>query len=239
MSSTLNSIQVQNKLLAALPQDELEQLLPNLEPVHLEKSEIIYVTGDAVKYSYFPNTGMISLLSTTESGATIEVAMVGQEGVMGIPPVLRINTTPYEAMVQITSEALRIKADSLVKEFDRGGTLQKLILRYTHVLLTQISQSAVCNRFHNIEKRLCRWLLVARDRIDSDYLDLTQEIIAHMLGTPRTGVTMAACALQKQGLISYARGKITILDRTGLEADACECYRIFKEEYDHFISEIR
>lgn len=236
MSSTLNSIEVQNKLLAALPQDELERFLPNLEPVYLEKSEILYVVGDTVQYGYFPNTGMISLLSTTESGATVEVALVGQEGVMGIPPILRINTTPYEAMVQISSEAFRVKADSLVKEFDRGGKLQKLILRYTHVLLTQISQSAVCNRFHTVEKRLCRWLLIARDRVDSDYLDLTQEIIAHMLGTPRTGVTMAACTLQKQGLIRYARGKITILDRAGLEAGSCECYRIFKEEFDRFLT---
>lgn len=234
MPSTLNRAQVQNHLLASLPEDELERFLPNLEPIHLEKGEILNLAGDPARYAYFPNSGMISLLSTTHSGATIEVAMVGREGMVGIPSVLRISTTPYESMIQITSEALKVSSDSLVKEFDRGGTLQKLMLRYTHVLLTQISQSAVCNRFHTVEQRLCRWLLIARDRVDSDFLDLTQEIIAHMLGTPRTGVTMAACALQKQELIRYARGKITILDRAGLETGSCECYQIISEEFERF-----
>lgn len=234
MPSILDRAQVQNRLLAALPREELERILPSLELVHLEKSVILSVGGDAVEYAYFPNSGMVSLLSTTESGSTIEVAMVGYEGIVGIPPLLRMSTTPYESMIQITSDALKVRSAVLVKEFDRGGILQRLILRYTHVLIAQISQSAVCNRFHTVDKRLCRWLLIARDRVDSDYLDLTQEIIAHMLGTPRTGVTMAACVLQKQGLIRYARGKITILDRPGLETASCECYRILKKEFDQF-----
>jgi CRP-like cAMP-binding protein len=234
MPSTITSAQVQNKLLTALPEDQLERFLPYLKPIHLEKSVILNVAGEAVEYAYFPNSGMISLLSTTESGSTIEVAMVGQEGMVGIPLVLLMNTSPYESVIQITSEALQISSALLIQEFKRGDSLQKIVLRYTHVLLTQIAQSAVCNRFHTIEKRLCRWLLIARDRVDSDYLDLTQEIIAHMLGTPRTGITMAARVLQEQGLIRYARGKITILNRPGLEAGSCECYTILKSEFDRF-----
>ena len=234
MPSTPNRAQVQNKLLTALPKDELDRLLPSLELIQLDKSEILNVAGDSVDYAYFPNNGIVSLLSTTASGATIEVAMVGHEGMVGIPLILRMNTSPYESVIQITSEVLKVKSSLLLKEFDRGDKLQRLILRYTHVMLTQLAQSAVCNRFHTVEKRLCRWLLIARDRVDSDCLDLTQEIIAHMLGTPRTGVTMAACVLQKQGLIRYARGKITVLDRAGLEAGSCECYQVIKEDFDRF-----
>jgi len=236
MSSSANYIPQENQLLAGLSDVEFGRLCSRAELVHLEKSKILYTAGDNVKYIYFPNNGMISLLSATETGATIEVAMVGSEGVVGIPVVLKINKMPYEAMIQITTDAVKIRAEALKEEFDRGGRLQELMLRYTHVLLTQVSQSAICNRFHTVEKRLCRWLLIAHDRVKTNTLDLTQEIIAHMLGTPRTGVTMAAVSLQRAGMISYSRGKIEILDRPKMESMACECYRIIKGEVETYIS---
>lgn len=235
MVATANLIHVENRLLAALPREEFDRLRPHMENMHIAQSEIVYQAGDTVRDLYFPNNGMVSLLSMDEAGTTIEVGMVGHEGVVGLPVILRLNTTPYLAMVQIASDVVRIRGNVVKVEFDRGGRLQDLLLRYTHVLITQISQSAVCNRFHTIEKRLCRWLLIARDRVKSDSLNLTQEIIAHMLGTPRTGVTMAAVSLQRAGLISYSRGKIIILDRRRMEANSCECYRIVKKEFDHFL----
>ncbi len=235
MVATANLIRVENRLLAALPPEEFNRLLPHMEVVHMPQSEVVYEMGETIRDLYFPNTGMISLLSMDASGTTIEVGMVGSEGVLGLPVVLRLSTTPYLAMIQITADVVRIKGSVARDEFDRGGRFQDLLLRYTHVLLTQISQSAVCNRFHTIEKRLCRWLLIARDRVKSDSLNLTQEIIAHMLGTPRTGVTMAAVSLQRAGLISYSRGRITILDRKRMEATSCECYHIIKEAFENFI----
>ncbi len=179
---------------------------------------------------------MGSLLAITESGATVEIAMVGNEGMLGLPVVLRSHTTPYRIMIQMPGDAMRIKAEAILAEFKRGGELQDLLLSYTQALITQISQSAVCNRFHTMEKRLCRWLLIAHDRVDGDTFHLTQEIISYMMGAPRTGVTMAAGTLQDAGLIRYKRGKITILDRTGLEESACECYRIVAETLDHFLT---
>jgi CRP-like cAMP-binding protein len=236
VSVTASQVEVENRILANLPEAELERLIPQMEFVHLEKGHVVYMAGDPVRHAYFPNSGMVSLLSTTEEGATIEVAMIGDEGVIGIPIVLRMPTIPYEAMIQITVDAVKIRADVLREEFDRGGQLQERTLRYMHTLLSQISQSAVCNRFHTVEKRLCRWLLVAQDRVKSDQLDLTQEIISHMLGTPRTGVTMAACALQRTGVITYSRGRINILDRPKLERMSCECYRIAKESVDDYLN---
>ena len=215
-----------NRLLSALPREEYERLLPHLEPVRLHKGRIIYEAGDTAHSAFFVNGGMISLLSTTEQGEVIEVAMVGSEGVTGIPIVLRVNRMPYRAMVQLPVDALRIKAPVLRQEFDRGGRFQHLLLCYTHALFTQVAQSAVCNRFHSVGERLCRWLLVSRERVGSDSFDLTQEFIAHMLGMPRSGVSAAAGALQKAGLIGYSRGRITILDREGLEEASCECYGV-------------
>ncbi|MGB9181616.1 MAG: Crp/Fnr family transcriptional regulator [Pyrinomonadaceae bacterium] len=238
MNKLAEQIPVLNRLLSSLPQTEYEHLLPNLEQVHLPKGKILYHAGDMVGHGYFINNGMISLLSMTEDGSTVEVAMVGNEGAVGLPVILRNNKTPYQIMVQIpVQSALRIKSGALRNEFDRGGKFQDLMLRYTHVLFTQISQSAVCNRFHNAEKRLGRWLLITNDLVKEDTFLLTHEIIGHMLGTPRTGVTMAAGALQREGLIRYARGKITILDRPGLESVACECYQVIKEGFDHFLEE--
>jgi CRP-like cAMP-binding protein len=235
MSLTASHVEVENRILANLPSEELERLTPHMELIHLEKGYVLHTAGDSVQHAYFPNCGMVSLLSTTEKGATIEVAMIGDEGLVGIPIVLRTRTMPYEAMIQITAEAVKVRADVLRVEFDRGGQLQERILRYMSTLLSQISQSAVCNRFHTVETRLCRWLLVAQDRVKSDQLDLTQEIISHMLGTPRTGVTMAACALQRTGAITYSRGKIHILDRAKLERMSCECYHIVKESVDNYL----
>lgn len=234
MAVTANRESVQNRLLKALPRDQFERLLPHMELVRMTQSKVLYEAGDTVHNLYFPNTGMISLLSMNGDGTTIEVGMVGDEGAVGIPVVLRIDTTPYGAMVQLPCEAVKIKGEIVKAEFDQRGRLDELLLRYTHVLLTQISQSVVCNRFHTIEKRLCRWLLVARDRVNTDTLHLTQEIIAHMLGTSRTGVTTAAGALQRAGFIRYSRGRIVMLDREGMEDFSCECYQITKDEFDRF-----
>lgn len=231
---------IENQLLAVLPSEELERLKSQAEVVSLKKGDIICNAGDSVHHAYFINDGMLSLLSSTQSGSVIEVGMVGSEGMVGIPIVLGINTSPYEIMVQIeVSNALRVKAGQLMNEFNRGGRLHGVLLRYTHLVLTQVSQSAVCNRFHQTEERLARWLLVARDRARSDTFMLTHEIISHMLGTPRTGVTMAARILQQRGLITYSRGKITVLNRGGLENFSCECYEVIKDEFEQFLASER
>jgi CRP-like cAMP-binding protein len=234
MAVTANRVSVENRLLRSLSEDQLKRMLPHMQVMHLPQSKILYEAGATVNNLYFPNNGMISLLSMNGDGTTIEVGMVGNEGVVGIPIVLRINTTPYGAMVQLPSEVIKIKGEIIKAEFERRGRFEELLLRYTHVLLTQISQSVVCNRFHTIEKRLCRWLLVAHDRVKSDNLRLTQEIIAHMLGISRTGVTTAAGALQKAGFIRYSRGQIVLLDRKAMEAFSCECYQIVNEEFKRY-----
>lgn len=221
---------ISNRLLAALPREEYERLLPHLEPVHLKKGATVYDAGDTVRHAYFIKSGMISLLSVTERGETIEVAVVGNEGMIGVPVVLRMSVTPYQSVVQLPGDGLRVRADVLRGEFKQDGQLQELMLKYTHALLTQITQSVVCNRFHSIEQRLCRWLLATGDRAKSESFELTQEFIAQMLGTPRTGVTMAAGPLQDAGIIRYRRGKITILNRQRLERAACECYGIIRSE---------
>ncbi len=206
-----------------------------MEVIRLAQSKILYDAGATVHNLYFPNKGMISLLSMNSDGTTIEVGMVGDEGAVGLPVILEIDTTPYGAMVQLPAEVVKIKGSVIKAEFNRGGRLNRLLLRYTHVLLTQIAQSVVCNRFHTIEKRLCRWLLIARDRVKANNLHLTQEIIAHMLGISRTGVTMAAVSLQRAGLIRYSRGRIEILNARAMESTACECYQIVREEFERYI----
>lgn len=236
MTATANPYAVKNRLLAALPHEEYQRLQPHLEFVHLSKRRALYEAGDLIRHAYFLNSGMGSLLGLTQGGATVEIAMVGNEGMLGLPLVLRARSTPYRTMVQIPGDALRIKADVIRAEFKRGDKLQHLLLSYTHALITQISQSAVCNRFHTMEKRLCRWLLIAHDRVDGDTFHLTQEIISYMMGTPRTGVTMAAGVLQEAGFIRYKRAKITIIDRSGLEQAACECYRIVAENLRYFLT---
>ena len=232
-TSSILHLASENRILSALPRNEYERLLPHLERVHLPQSKIIYESGDIIRYAYFPLSGMISLLSTTEDGETLEVSMVGNEGVVGVPLAWKARNLPYRVMVQLTSDAMRVNAPALLTELRRAGKLEELMLMYAHSTLVHISQSAVCGRFHTVEKRLCRWLLVARDRAKSNNIQLTQEIISHMLGTPRTVVTTAACNLQDAGLIRYRRGKITILNPQGLEKSACECYKVVKKELSY------
>jgi CRP-like cAMP-binding protein len=229
----VKQVGIGNKILAALSQEEFSRIFPHLEIVCLEKGELVYLTGDKISHAYFPINGLFSLLSTTETGSTLEVAMVGNEGIVGLPTILRKDLIPYEVIARITTEAFKIKSEALQEEFDKGQALQDGLLRYLNVLITQISQSNICNRFHTLEQALSRWLLIVQDRLNSDTLDFTQETISHALG-PRTGVTMAAGALQKAGLISYSRGKIAILDRPSLEAKSCECYRVVHDELDNF-----
>jgi CRP-like cAMP-binding protein len=224
-----------NRILDSLPHEEFVRLLPHLELVVLEKGEIVYITGDDIQFAYFPINGLLSLVSTTETGSTIEVAMVSSEGAVGLPVILGKNNVPYEVTVQFPTSALKIRAKALQEEFDRGQKLQDFVLRYLNVLFAQISQSIICNRFHSLDATLSRWLLTVQDRINSDHLDLTQETISNTLGVPRTAVTTAAGALQKAGIIRYSRGKISILDRAGLEKKSCECYRIIRSEFAHFL----
>jgi CRP-like cAMP-binding protein len=218
-----------NLLLEALSPAEEARLRPHLERVALPKGKTLYEIGDRVSHAYFITGGMASLLSMTEEGETAQVAMIGSEGVVGVPVILKIQTSPYGIQVQIAGTAVRLKAEVLDAEFLRGGGLQDSLLRYLHALLTQITQSAICNRFHSVEQRLCRWLLVACDSVKGESIELTQAALADMVGAQRTGVTMTAAALQRRGLISYRRGRIRILDRRAMELASCECYRIIRE----------
>jgi len=224
-----------NGLLSALPSAEYERLSPHLELVRLTPGKILCNVGDIVRHAYFPKDGMVSLISMTEDGRTIEVAMIGNEGMTGIPIILRSNVAPYQVMVQLAGNALRIRAGALREEFNQAGKLQDLLLRYTHSLLIQVAQSTACNRFHTVEERLCRWLLVSHDHVQTDTIQLTQEFLSYMLGVPRTSVTMIAVALQKEGLIRYNRGRIMILNRRSLESAACECYRRVREGSSNFL----
>ena len=227
---------MRNKILGALPREELAHLLPHLEEVRLEKGETVYLTGDNIKHAYFPKNGLLSLVFTTETGSTVEVASVASEGVVGLPVILKNHVIPYEVTVQFPAEAWKITAKRLQEEFDKGKTLHEYVLRYLNVLIAQICQSSICNRFHPLNKSLSRWLLTVQDRVDSDNLNLTHETISHSLGVPRTAVTGAAGDLQKEGIIRYMRGNIAILDRARLEEKSCECYRIIRDELDHFLS---
>jgi CRP-like cAMP-binding protein len=225
-----------NLILAALSKEEYERLQPFLEFVRLARGRNLYIAGGMIRHVYFLVGGMASLLSVTEEGKAIEVGMIGSEGMVGIPVVLGSATSPYEVGVQLPGNALRIRADKLMTEFSRGGRLHDLLLRYAHTILTQISQSACCNRFHTVEERLCRWLLVSHDRTHSGTLHLTQEFLSQMIGVPRTSVTTVAGKLQRAGLIRYSRGKILIINKPGLETASCECYRIVQNDIREFIA---
>ncbi len=227
---------VKNRILASLPKQEYGRLLPHLKPVFLAQNQVLWNVGDSIIHAFFPLSGMLSLISLTEDGSSIEVGMIGDEGLAGISAILRIKTAPYRIAVQIPGAALRVNVDRLQQEFNRGGRLQDLLLRYMHTLLTQVSQSASCNRFHTTEERLCRWLLTARDRSGTDTLHLTQEFLAQMIGVPRTSVTAIASRIQRAGLIRYSRGSIRILDRGGLENFSCECYRLISEEFGRYLA---
>ncbi|HEV7395278.1 MAG TPA: Crp/Fnr family transcriptional regulator [Pyrinomonadaceae bacterium] len=230
------SVPADNRLLAALPRAEYERLMPYLERVHLPRGKVLFEAGDRIRHAHFPMSGVISLLGMTEDAETVEVAMVGTEGMLGIPIILRVGITLHRSMVHIPADALRIGSDALETEFNRNGKLQDLLLRFTHSLIAQVSQSAICNRFHTVDARLGRWLLVIYDRVEMETFYLTQDFIAQMLGTPRTVVTVAANKLQDAGFIRYRRGKITILNRQGLESVACECYGILTTELGGFMA---
>jgi CRP-like cAMP-binding protein len=219
-----------NRLLALLPATDFERLRPHLSPVALTAGEAIYDSGRPADWIYFPTTAVVSFVHTTESGATTQVGLVGNEGVLGLAVLLGARSLPDGAIVQIAGEALRCRGELVAGEFWRGGAFQHLLLRYLQALMTQISQTAVCNQMHTVEQRLCRWLLLCLDRAESNELTMTQEFLAGMLGDRRESVTLAAGTLQSRGLIQYARGRVVVLDRAGLEARACECYEVVRTE---------
>jgi len=224
-----------NQLLACLPPAEWQRISPLLEPVDLPLGHVLYESGSAIGYVYFPINAIVSLLYVLEDGASAEIAVVGREGVVGIALFMGGDTTPSRAVVQSAGKGYRMRAADIKEEFNRSGPVLHVLLRYTQALITQTAQTAVCNRHHSLDQQLCRWLLLSLDRLDSSELVMTQELIANMLGVRREGVTEAALKLQKQGLIKYARGHISVLDRPGLEERACECYAVVKKEYDRLL----
>ena len=226
----------QNHLLAALPEADYERLLPQPDLVGLPLGWAVYESGSAQGYEYFPTNSIVSLLYVMEDGSPAEIAVVGNEGVVGISLFMGGESTPSRAVVQSAGYAYRLTGSLLKGEFERGGPLQHLLLRYTQALITQMAQTAVCNRHHAVEQQLCRWLLLSLDRLPSNEITMTQELIANMLGVRREGVTEAAGHLQAAGLIHYSRGKISVLDRLKLEAQVCECYAVVKREYDRLLS---
>jgi CRP-like cAMP-binding protein len=230
-----DQMRFQNHLLAGLPEEDYQRLLPQLEPVALELGQVVYQNAQQLEYLYFPTSAMVSLLYTMADGMTAEVGITGNEGVVGIALFLGGDTAPNQAVVQIKGAALRLGAKTVQAEFKRGEAFQQILLRYTQALITQISQTAICNRLHPVEQRFCRWLLLSHDRVKSDKLEMTQELIATMLGGRRESVTVVAGRLQDKGLIHYARGHITILDRKGLETTVCECYEVVKTEYQRLL----
>jgi CRP-like cAMP-binding protein len=225
-----------NGLLDKLPAEVCARLRPHLQLQELAVGKVLFEAGAPQNHMYFPRTGVISLLYSLESGHTSEIAMVGNEGVVGTAVLVDSQSTPAHAIVQMDGEALCLKAAIVEREFNRGAEFHFIILRYTQVLLAQMAQTAICNRYHTVEKQLCRWLLVCMDRMHSDQLVVTQETIAARLGVRREGVTEAAGRLQQAGLIQYSRGRIRILDRAALEQRSCECYRAVRLEYDRLLS---
>jgi len=224
-----------NHLLAALPEATFEKLLPALEGVKLALGQAVYESGGAQGHVYFPTTSIVSLLYVLADGASAEIAVTGNEGLVGIALFMGGETTPSRAVVQSAGHGYRLKAAAVKKQFESGGALQHLLLRFTQALITQMTQTAVCNRHHSVDQQLCRWLLLTLDRLHGADLVMTQELIANMLGVRREGVTEAAGHLQAAGLIRYARGKITVIDRSGLEARCCECYQVVKTEFDRLL----
>ncbi len=237
MSST--HVPQQNHLLAALLPEELARLAPHLELVPLLLGDVLYESGAKLQYVYFPTTAIISLHYLLENGGSSEIAGVGNEGVLGISLFMGGNSTPSRAVVQTGGHGYRLPAAFLLEEFNRAGHAMRLLLRYTQALLTQMSQTAVCNRHHSVEQQLCRWLLLTLDRLGRNELTMTQELISNMLGVRREGVTEAAGRLQGYGYISYRRGHITVLDRQGLEKGVCECYAVVKKEFARLLSDNR
>jgi CRP-like cAMP-binding protein len=224
-----------NHLLAALPRDSSQRWMAQLESIDLPLGSVLYESGGELSHVYFPTTAIISLLYVMEDGASAEIAVVGNEGIVGISLFMGGQSTPSRAVVQSAGKGFRLSAPLMKAEFDRAGFVLHLFLRYTQALITQMAQTAVCNRHHTLDQQLCRWLLLSLDRLQSNQLVMTQELIANMLGVRREGVTESALKLQSAGLIRYARGQITVLDRTGLEKRSCECYAVVKKEYDRLL----
>ena len=226
-----------NRLLAALPLADLQRWQPQLETVEMPLGKVLYESGRTLSHVYFPTTAIVSLLYVLEDGASAEIAVVGNEGVVGIALFMGGESTPSRAVVQSAGQGLRLNARTVKQEFELAGPVMHLLLRYTQALITQMAQTAVCNRHHSLDEQLCRWLLLSLDRLQGTQLVMTQELIANMLGVRREGVTEAALKLQKAGLIRYARGHITVIDRDGLERRTCECYGVVKKEYDRLLPE--
>jgi CRP-like cAMP-binding protein len=225
----------ENHLLAALPEVEWRRWQPQLELVEMPLGQVLYEAGDTLSHVYFPTTAIVSLLYVMENGASAEIAVVGNEGIIGISLFMGGESTSSRAVVQSAGHGYRLKAQALKDEFKQTGPVLHLLLRYTQALITQMAQTAVCNRHHSLDQQLCRWLLLSLDRLRGNELVMTQELIANMLGVRREGVTEAALKLQADGLIRYVRGRITVLDRHGLEARTCECYAVVKKEYDRLL----
>jgi CRP-like cAMP-binding protein len=229
----------QNHLLAALPTAEFERLAAHLELVPMPLGEMLYEPGGQLRHAYFPTTAIVSLHYVMESGASAESAGVGNEGVVGISLFMGGDTTPSSAVVQTAGHAYRLESHQLMREFNRAGLLQRLLLRYTQALITQMTQAAVCNRHHSLEQQLCRWLLSTLDRIPSGELVMTQELIANLLGVRREGISEAAGKLQHAGFIRYRRGHISVLERDGLETCVCECYAVVRKELSRLLSDVQ
>jgi CRP-like cAMP-binding protein len=225
-----------NQLLASLPDAELQRWLPQLEAVVMPLGQVLYESGTTLSHVYFPTTAIVSLLYVMENGASAEIAVVGNEGLVGVSLFMGGESTPSRAVVQSAGSGYRLKSQVMKNEFNRAGPVLHLLLRYTQALITQMAQTAACNRHHSLDQQLCRWLLLSLDRLQDNELVMTQELIANMLGVRREGVTDGALKLQHEGLIRYARGRITVLDRPGLEKRTCECYAVVKKEYDRLLS---
>jgi CRP-like cAMP-binding protein len=228
----------QNHLLAALPAEIFERISPHLELISMPLGDVLYESGGQLQHVYFPTTAILSLHYIMENGASAEIAGVGNEGVLGISLFMGGNTTTSRATVQTAGYGYRLKGRLMIEEFNRAGPMMHLMLRYTQALITQMSQTAVCNRYHSVEQQLCRWLLLTLDRLTSNELIMTQELIASMLGVRREGITEAAGNLQRAGLISYRRGHISVLERSGLESNVCECYAVVKNEFARLLSDV-
>ena len=233
MSASLDPLE--NRLLASLPHAERQRWWPALEPIEMPLGQVLYESGRTLSHVYFPTNAIVSLLYVMENGASAEIAVVGNEGIVGISLFMGGESTPSRTVVQSAGRGFRLKAQTMKDEFNRAGPVLHLMLRYTQALITQMAQTAVCNRHHSLDQQLCRWLLLSLDRLEGSELVMTQELIANMLGVRREGVTEGALKLQRAGLIRYARGHISVLDREGLEKRTCECYAVVKTEYDRLL----
>lgn len=230
----LKTLARKNKILAALTMAELDRLIPKMASFQLNLNDVLYRPGERIEYVYFLTDGIVSLLTILEAGTTIEVAVIGSEGITGLSVIMGVDQAYNQALVQATGHAFRMRADELRVQFNKNPRLRDLLMRYTHVLMTMISQNAACNQMHTVEERLARWLLLTHDRVGKNDFEFTQEFMSHMLAVRRAGVSVAANTLRRAGLIDYRRGGITVLNRPGLEAASCECYRTIEAQSDGF-----